>query len=235
MKRTLFFSVVLLLLFLAACDTASDDSRLPPSRAVLPELSVGDTWIMHFTLAQEGEEVASGIDTFRVNELHFIGDEPWLDISNTGGFSLSNLHYGNLNTNLYTFRESGIWHRLKDDTEILTIRDPSAAGVEYSIVHGVKGLVKRDTLYSNPDIGTVPVFHYQFRFTSDFRPFQFDGGDLQLVTLNEEVTTSSFFSDELGLVHLEAIGILHQEAETKATLFRRYNWDLIDYIPASEN
>ena len=233
--HTVLYGLAMLLTF-SSCDTSNEDP-LPP---LLPQVQVGDTWIMskevRLGLAFTDPSIPSTIeaDTFQVQEVKQVNGSTWYNIESRygGGF----LSFFSVRDSYYSFREDGIWQLGSDNSEIHIIQYPIEQNNEYQIFEGVfSTLVNTDTLYSTSNLGTIPAVRYQNRYSTEFKPFAGENNreDLKPLPLERELIKEAYFSSEFGLLRKELFYVTARgDTPESATIIGSIAWELVAYIPA---
>ena len=234
MRPLLVLGLGMLLAF-SACDTSNEDP-LPP---LVPQIQEGDMWIMtkemglgtNFPDPPISESTVQ--DTFRVLDTKIVNEETWFNIENREGYGLFTLFRGL--ESYYSIREDGIWQLGPDDSEIHIIRYPTEENVEVEITEGMfSSITSLDTLFTVPDVGTVPAISFSSRYSTAFKPFtgQNDRDEFRPLTLERELVRKTYFSSELGVLRREMFFVTVGGVPDRARIVGTVTWDLVSYLPA---
>jgi|GEM_PF-4755288 len=236
MKPLIVLYGLTMLLTFSSCDTSSEDPLSP----LLPQVQVGDMWIMNKEVrlgpAFTDPSIPSSIsvDTFRVQKVKQVNGNTWYNIESSDRVGL--LSFFSVADSYYSFREDGVWQLGSDDSEIHIIQYPVEQNYEYQIFEGVfSTLVNPDTLYSASDLGTVPAVRYQNRYSTEFRPFAGENNreDLKPLPLERELIKEAYFSSEFGLLRKELFYVTARgDTPESATIIGSIVWELVAFVPA---
>lgn len=224
-----------MLLAFSACDTSHED----PLQPLVPQIQEGDMWIMtkemrlgtNFPDPPLSESTVQ--DTFRVQGTKIVNEEIWFNIENREGYGLFTLFRGL--ESYYSLRENGIWQLGPDDSEIHIIRYPIEENVEVEITEGMfSSVTSLDTLFTVPDLGTVPAISFSNRYSTAFKPFtgQNDRDEFRPLTLERELVKKTYFSSELGVLKREMFFVTIGGPSGTAKIAGSVTWDLVSYLPA---
>lgn len=227
-------------LFVAFCLSACDTSTEEPLPPLVPDIQLGDIWIMDkeiiigsdFPDPPLSETIER--DTFRVEEVIEIGETTWYRIENRLGDGLFSLF--RRSQSYYSFRDDGIWQLDVDSSEVHIFHYPEEPSEEFQVTEGLfTSLANTDTLYTLPEGASVPAIRFQNRYSTAFKPFEdiISRPEFQSLPLERQLIKNTYFSSEFGLLRSESFYVTARNELIDATIVGSFSSSLVAYIPAA--